>query len=110
MEDFNPNLIDQWHIHIIVKAVESGVPEIVHLLIDAGVDLLNDDTKLNGKTILEVAEDMRQHFDVNENFINLAGAGNFADDSIVPEHIPTERESSVISQGLPVYRAYLKRR
>ncbi len=60
--------------------------------------------------ILEVAEDMRQHFEDNENFINLAGKGNFADDNIFPEHIPTERESSVLSQGLPVYRVYLKRR
>ncbi|MFM7888490.1 MAG: tRNA (guanosine(46)-N7)-methyltransferase TrmB [Pseudanabaena sp.] len=60
--------------------------------------------------ILEVAEDMRQHFEDNDNFINLAGKGNFADDSIFPEHIPTERESSVVSQGLPVYRAYLKRK
>ncbi|NMF57555.1 tRNA (guanosine(46)-N7)-methyltransferase TrmB [Pseudanabaena yagii GIHE-NHR1] len=60
--------------------------------------------------ILEVAEDMRQHFEDNENFINLAGKGNFADDTIFPEHIPTERESSVLSQGLPVYRAYLKRK
>jgi len=60
--------------------------------------------------ILEVAEDMRQHFEANDNFINLAGKGNFADDTIFPEHIPTERESSVLSQGLPVYRVYLKRK
>jgi tRNA (guanine-N7-)-methyltransferase len=60
--------------------------------------------------VFEVAEDMRQHFDANDNFINLAGAGSFANDSIFPEHIPTERESSVISQGLPVYRAYFKRK
>ena len=60
--------------------------------------------------VLEVAEDMRQHFDANEDFINLTGAGNFADDSIFPEHIPSERESSVISQGLPIYRAYFKRK
>ena len=60
--------------------------------------------------ILEVAEDMRLNFEANDNFINLAGSGNFADDSIFPEHVPTERESSVISQGLPVYRTYLKRK
>jgi tRNA (guanine-N7-)-methyltransferase len=60
--------------------------------------------------ILEVAEDMRQHFEANENFVNLAGVGNFADDAIFPEHTPTERENSVISQGLPIYRAYLKRK
>ncbi len=60
--------------------------------------------------ILEVAEDMRLHFEDNENFTNLAGKGNFADDTIFPEHIPTERESSVLSQGLPVYRVYLKRK
>lgn len=60
--------------------------------------------------IFEVAEDMRQHFDANENFINLAGMGSFADENICPEHIPTERENSVISQGLPIYRAYFKRK
>ncbi|MFN6067508.1 MAG: tRNA (guanosine(46)-N7)-methyltransferase TrmB, partial [Pseudanabaena sp.] len=60
--------------------------------------------------ILEVAEDMRQHFENNDNFINLAGKNNFADDTIFPEHIPTERESSVLSQGLPIYRVYLKRK
>ncbi len=60
--------------------------------------------------ILEVAEDMRQHFENNDNFINLAGKGNFADDTIFPEHILTERESSVLSQGLPIYRVYLKRK
>jgi tRNA (guanine-N7-)-methyltransferase len=60
--------------------------------------------------ILEVAEDMRQHFEANENFVNLAGLGNFADDAIFSEHTRTERENSVISQGLPVYRAYLKRK
>lgn len=60
--------------------------------------------------VYDVAEDMRLHFESNENFVNLAGNGNFADATIFPEHIPTERESSVISQGLPVYRAYLKRK
>ncbi|MFN5839012.1 MAG: hypothetical protein ACK47J_20420 [Pseudanabaena sp.] len=59
---------------------------------------------------MEVAEDMRQHFENNDNFINLAGKNNFADDTIFPEHIPTERESSVLSQGLPIYRVYLKRK
>jgi len=53
---------------------------------------------------------MRQHFENNDNFINLAGKNNFADDTIFPEHIPTERESSVLSQGLPIYRVYLKRK
>ena len=60
--------------------------------------------------IYDVAEDMRQHFEANDNFINLAGAGQFADEKSFPEHIPTERESSVISQGLPIYRAYFKRK
>ena len=53
---------------------------------------------------------MRATFEANENFINLAGVGNFADDHTFPEHIATERENSVISQGLPVYRVYLKRK
>ena len=60
--------------------------------------------------IYDVAEDMRQHFEANDNFINLAGVGQFADEKNFPEHIPTERESSVISQGLPIYRAYFKRK
>ena len=72
------------------------------LVSDAPVFLQSD--------IFEVAEDMRQHFDANENFINLAGAGSFADQNTFPEHIPTERENSVISQGLPIYRAYFKRK
>ena len=82
-------------------------PELVATLAELLVP--NADVFLQSD-VLEVAEDMRQHFDANDNFINLAGAGNFADDSIFPEHIPTERESSVISQGLPVYRAYFKRK
>jgi tRNA (guanine-N7-)-methyltransferase len=83
-------------------------PELVETLAELLVP--NADVFLQSD-VLEVAEDMRQHFDANENFINLAGTGNFADDSIFPEHIPTERESSVISQGLPVvYRAYFKRK
>ncbi|NUN63835.1 tRNA (guanosine(46)-N7)-methyltransferase TrmB [Pseudanabaena biceps] len=60
--------------------------------------------------VFEVAEDMRQHFEVNDNFVNMAGAGSFADESVFPSHVPTERESSVISQGLPVYRAYFRRK
>jgi tRNA (guanine-N7-)-methyltransferase len=82
-------------------------PELVATLAELLVP--NADVFLQSD-VLEVAEDMRQHFDANENFINLAGTGNFADDSIFPEHIPTERESSVISQSLPVYRAYFKRK
>ncbi len=79
------------------------VATLAELLVpDAPVFLQSD--------VFEVAEDMRQHFDANENFINLAGAGQFASDHIFPEHIPTERESSVISQGLPIYRAYFKRK
>ncbi len=57
-----------------------------------------------------MALDLRESFEANENFINLAGTSNFADDSIFPEHIATERESSVISQGLPVYRVYMKKK
>jgi tRNA (guanine-N7-)-methyltransferase len=82
-------------------------PELVSTLAELLVP--NADVFLQSD-VLEVAEDMRQHFDANDNFINLAGADNFADDSIFPEHIPTERESSVRSQGLPVYRAYFKRK
>ncbi len=59
VEDFNPNITDQFGIHPIVKAVESCVPKIVQLMIDAGVDLLNDNTNLNGKTILEVAQNLQ---------------------------------------------------
>lgn len=82
-------------------------PELVKTLADLLVP--NADVFLQSD-VYSVAEDMRQHFEANENFINLAGTGNFADDSIFPEHILTERESSVISQGLPVYRIYLKRK
>ena len=79
------------------------VATLAELLIpDAPVFLQSD--------ILEVAEDMRLHFEANEDFVNVAGVGNFADESIFPEHTPTERESSVMSQGLPVYRAYFKRK
>lgn len=72
------------------------------LVADAPVFLQSD--------VYEVALDMRATFEANENFINLAGMGNFADDHTFPEHIATERENSVISQGLPVYRVYLKRK
>jgi len=82
-------------------------PELVSTLAELLVS--NGDVFLQSD-VFEVAEDMRQHFDANDSFINVAGAGSFADDSIFPEHIPTERESSVRSQGLPVYRAYFKRR
>ncbi len=82
-------------------------PELVATLAELLVP--NADVFLQSD-VYDVAENLRQHFEANENFINLAGIGNFANDSIFPEHIPTERESSVISQGLPVYRAHLKRR
>ncbi|TYQ26234.1 tRNA (guanosine(46)-N7)-methyltransferase TrmB [Pseudanabaena sp. UWO310] len=82
-------------------------PELVATLAELLVP--NADVFLQSD-VYDVALDMRQHFEANENFVNLAGAGNFADGAIFPEHIPTERESSVISQGLPVYRAYFKRK
>ena len=82
-------------------------PELVATLAEL---LVSDAPVFLQSDIFEVAEDMRQHFDANENFINLAGAGSFADQNTFPEHIPTERENSVISQGLPIYRAYFKRK
>lgn len=79
------------------------VATLVELLVPQAPVFLQSD-------VFDVAEDMRLHFEANENFVNLAGTGNFADETIFPKHIPTERESSVISQGLPVYRAYFQRK
>ncbi|MDX2256552.1 MAG: tRNA (guanosine(46)-N7)-methyltransferase TrmB [Pseudanabaenaceae cyanobacterium bins.39] len=81
-------------------------PELVAVLADL---LVPDAPVFLQSDVYEVALDMRQIFEANPNFINLAGVGNFADDQLFPEHIPTERESSVISQGLPVYRSYFRR-
>jgi tRNA (guanine-N7-)-methyltransferase len=58
--------------------------------------------------ILMVAEEMRQCFEVSGKFLNLAGAGNFADDQIYPAHIATEREEYALQQGGVAYRAHLK--
>jgi tRNA (guanine-N7-)-methyltransferase len=82
-------------------------PELVETLADL---LVPDADVFLQSDVLEVAEDMRHHFEAHQSFINLAGIGNFANNSLFPEHIPTERESSVISQGLPVYRVHLKRK
>jgi tRNA (guanine-N7-)-methyltransferase len=57
--------------------------------------------------ILMVAKEMLKNFEAEAGFRNLAGKGQFADPSIYPEHIPTDRESWTLLQGGSIYRAHL---
>jgi tRNA (guanine-N7-)-methyltransferase len=77
------------------------VEELSKLLIPGAEVLLQSD-------IEEVAASMRDTFEANQNFVNLAGKGNYASASLYPEHVMTEREEWTISQSKPVYRAYLQ--
>jgi tRNA (guanine-N7-)-methyltransferase len=54
-----------------------------------------------------VATEMLKNFEAAAGFHNLAGKGQFADPSIYPEHIPTDRESWTLLQGGSIYRAHL---
>lgn len=80
-------------------------PELVTALIDL---LIPGAQVLLQSDIEEVATEMLQYFEDSDRFINLAGKGEFADDSVYPPHLPTEREQWTIQQGGKVYRAHLK--
>lgn len=54
-----------------------------------------------------VAIEMRDRFQAHPAFINQAGSGSWIPNNPMP--IPSERELSVLEQGLPVYRALFLR-
>jgi len=55
-----------------------------------------------------VATEMLKYFEADGRFINLAGAGRFADSDCYPEHTPTDREEWTFATGGIVYRAHLR--
>jgi tRNA (guanine-N7-)-methyltransferase len=79
------------------------VNTLAQLMVSGGRVLLQTD-------IQPLMQDMLKHFGACDAFENLAGAGMLASDDLYPVHLATERESWVLHQGLPVYRAYLVRR
>jgi tRNA (guanine-N7-)-methyltransferase len=79
------------------------VTTLAELVASGGRVLLQTD-------IYPLMQDMLRHFGTCDAFENLAGAGMLADANLYPLHLATERESWVLQQGLPVYRAYLVRR
>ncbi len=79
-------------------------PELVKAL----ADLLAPGAQiLLQSDILMVATEMLKNFEADARFRNLAGKGQFADPSIYPDHIPTDRESWTLLQGGSIYRAHL---
>lgn len=88
----------QWKRRIVQPEL---VKDLANLLVPNAQILLQSD-------ILEVAEEMLSYFEADIRFLNLAGKGNFADESIYPKHIATERETWTIQQGGNIYRAHLQ--
>ncbi len=76
------------------------VETLANLLVTGAQILLQSD-------ILMVATEMLKNFEADARFCNLAGKGQFADPSIYPAHIPTDRESWTLLQGGSIYRAHL---
>jgi tRNA (guanine-N7-)-methyltransferase len=84
------------------RVVQPELVELLTKLLVPGAEILLQ------SDVEEVATSMREVFEANPNFVNQAGQGNFASITLYPEHVMTEREEWTISQGKPVYRAFLK--
>jgi len=77
------------------------VSDLAQVLIPKAQVLLQSDIQM-------VATEMLKYFEADRRFINLAGAGTFADSNCYPEHIPTDREAWAVQNNGCIYRAHLK--
>ncbi|MBD2102351.1 tRNA (guanosine(46)-N7)-methyltransferase TrmB [Leptolyngbya sp. FACHB-261] len=76
------------------------VTELALLLVPGGRVFVQSD-------IEAVALQMRERFEADPAFVNLAGTGNWIADN--PLGVATERECSTLERGQPVYRAWFER-
>ncbi|AFY75266.1 tRNA (guanine-N(7)-)-methyltransferase [Synechococcus sp. PCC 7502] len=77
------------------------VADLAMVLVPNAQILLQSDIEM-------VAKEMLKYFEADRRFNNLAGTGNFADDSCYPAHELTDREEWTITTGGTVYRSHLK--
>lgn len=77
------------------------VTDLAKILVPNAQVLLQSD-------IHAVAKEMLKYFESDCRFINLAGAGNFAESDCYPDHVSTDREDWTQQKGGDIYRSHLR--